>query len=160
MRGAERGEQASGAPAGEIAARVWRLLRDLLEAHQALWRRGLAERGLTMVQANALMVMADMPPVPMTKLADRLGVDPSWVTGLVDRLQTRGEVVRRPSPDDRRVKIVELTGAGRETSQALLRLTTEPPRELLELPEADLRELLRIVGDALRLRRRHQLSAP
>jgi DNA-binding MarR family transcriptional regulator len=159
VEGPERGELGAGAPASEIAARAWRLLRDLLEAQHARWRRGLAERGLTVVQANALMVMAEMPPGPMTRLADRLGVDPSWVTGLVDRLQTRGEVARRPSPDDRRIKIVELTGAGQETSQALLRLRNEPPRELLELPEADLRELLRIVGEVLRLRRRQQPSS-
>jgi len=128
--GPERGEQASGAPTGEIAGRAWRLLRELLEAHQVRWRRALAERGLTMVQAHALMRMSEMPPGPMSRLAERLGVDPSWVTGLVDRLQARGEVVRRPSPEDRRVKIVELTGAGRETCQALLRLSGEPPPAL------------------------------
>ena len=58
------------------------------------------------------------------------------------------------------MKIVELTSAGQETSQALLRLANEAPRELLELPEADLRELLRIVGDVLRLRHRQQPSPP
>ena len=73
MRGPEGGEPASGAPASEIAARAWRLLRELLEAQQWRWRRGLAERGLTLVQANALIVMAEMPPGPMTQLADRLG---------------------------------------------------------------------------------------
>jgi DNA-binding MarR family transcriptional regulator len=102
------------------------------------------------------MQMAEMPPGPMTRLADRLGVDPSWVTGLVDRLQARGEVDRRPSAQDRRVKIVELTEAGQETREALLRLTYEPPPELLELPEEDLRELLRIAGDILQLRLRHE----
>jgi DNA-binding MarR family transcriptional regulator len=137
----------------QIAARAWRLLRDLLEAQEVRWRRGLAEKGLTVVQAHALMEMAEMPPGPMTRLADRLGVDPSWVTGLVDRLQARGEVDRRPSSEDRRVKIVELTEAGQETREALLRLTYEPPRELLELPEEDLRELLRIAEDILQLRR-------
>jgi MarR family transcriptional regulator, organic hydroperoxide resistance regulator len=156
----ERGDHVSGAPTSEVATRAWRLLRDLLEAQQARWRRGLAEKGLTTVQAHALMEMAEMPPGPMTRLADRLGVDPSWVTGLVDRLQARGEVARRPSPEDRRVKIVELTGAGQRTCQALRRLTDEPPRELLELPEADLRELLRITGDVLQLRRRHRTPPP
>ena len=161
MGGPERGgsgpgELAPGATAGDIAGRAWGLLRDLLEAQQARFRHALAERGLTAVQAHALMEMAELPPEPMTKLAERLGVDPSWVTGLVDRLQARGDVARRPSADDRRVKIVELTSAGRETWRALLRLANEPPPALLELPEEDLRELLRIVGDALQRQRRHQ----
>jgi DNA-binding MarR family transcriptional regulator len=152
VRSPGRGDEATT----EIAARAWRLLRDLLEAQETRWRRGLAERGLTVVQARALMQMAEMPPGPMTRLADRLGVDPSWVTGLVDRLQARGEVDRQPSAQDRRVKIVELTEAGQETREALLRLTYEPPPELLELPEEDLRELLRIAGDILQLRLRHE----
>jgi DNA-binding MarR family transcriptional regulator len=150
----EGGQGGPGPPAGEIAAEAWRLLRDLLEAQQARWRRGVAERGLTMVQARALMEMAEMPPGPMTKLSDRLGVDPSWVTGLVDRLESRGEVARRPSPEDRRVKIVELTDAGRETCQALVRLAEELPPALLEVPEADLRELARIAGEVLQRQRR------
>jgi DNA-binding MarR family transcriptional regulator len=155
----EGGEQGSGAQASETATRAWRLLRDLVEGQQAHWRRGLAERGLTLIQAHALMEMAEMPPGPMTKLADRLGVDPSWVTGLVDRLQTRGEVARRPSPKDRRVKIVELTGSGHETCEALLRLSGEPPLEMLQLPEEDLRELLRIAGEVHQLQRRQRNEA-
>jgi DNA-binding MarR family transcriptional regulator len=143
------GEGGPGLPVSEIAAEAWRLLRELLEAQQARWRRGVADRGLTLVQARALLEMADMPPGPMTKLADRLGVDPSWVTGLVDRLESRGEVARKTSPEDRRVKIVELTSAGRETCQVLLRLADELPPALLGVPEADLQELARIAGEVL-----------
>src|SRR5437868_6544361 len=148
--GPQGGEGGSGPAAREVAAEAWRLLRELLEAQQARWRRGVAERGLTMVQARALMEMADMPPGPMTRLSDRLGVDPSWVTGLVDRLESRGEVARRPSPEDRRVKILELTDAGRQTCEALARLSDGLPAALLDVPEADLRELARIAGDILR----------
>jgi DNA-binding MarR family transcriptional regulator len=136
------------------------LLRELLEGHQARWRRALAEKGLTVVQAHALMRMSEMPPGPMSRLAEGLGVDPSWATGLVDRLQARGEVARRPSPEDRRVKIVELTGAGWETSRALLRLSGEPPPGLLDLPEGDLRELVRIVDDARQRQRRRPRPLP
>jgi DNA-binding MarR family transcriptional regulator len=96
----------------------------------------------------------------MSRLAEGLGVDPSWATGLVDRLQARGEVARRPSPEDRRVKIVELTGAGWETSRALLRLSGEPPPGLLDLPEGDLRELVRIVDDARQRQRRRPRPLP
>jgi DNA-binding MarR family transcriptional regulator len=137
-----------------VAPEAWRLLRSLLVAQQARWRRGLEQKGLTTVQAHALMQMAEAPPGPMSRLADRLGVDPSWVTGLVDRLEQRGEVARRASPDDRRVKIVELTGAGRDTCADLARLAGEPPPELSELPEEDVRHLLRIAGELLRMRRR------
>ena len=58
--------------------------------------------------------------------------------------------VNWPSPQDRRVKIVELTDVGRATCQALVRLSEELPTALLDVPEADLRELARIASEVLR----------
>jgi DNA-binding MarR family transcriptional regulator len=48
----------------------------------------------------------------MGQLAETLSCDASNVTGLVDRLERRGLVRRRPSDHDRRVKVIELTPAG------------------------------------------------
>lgn len=48
----------------------------------------------------------------MRVLADRLGCDPSNVTGLADRLEERGLVERRRSEHDRRVTELIRTGAG------------------------------------------------
>jgi DNA-binding MarR family transcriptional regulator len=114
--------------------------------------------GLTTVQAHAIIEMANLPPGPMTRLASHLGVDPSWVTGLIDRLEERGDVTRRPSLRDRRVKIVELTPGGQQTRESLYELTYEPPASLLELPEHDLRELLRILGSAVKRERQQDDS--
>jgi len=58
-----------------------------------------------------------MPPGPMSKLVARMEVDPGWVTDIVDKLEARGDVVRRLSHEDRRVKIIELTPKGRRTWQ-------------------------------------------
>lgn len=136
---------------GERARRAWRDLHRLMEAQQRRWTRGVAELGLTMVQAHALMELAAAEPGPMSRIAAQLHVDPSWVTGLVDRLEERGDVVRRPSPSDRRVKIVQLTEQGRQTNEALHRLTYDPPAEFVRLPDDDLRQLVRIVAGALEL---------
>ena len=48
----------------------------------------------------------------MSRLADTLSCDASNVTGLVDRLESRGLVRRQPSAEDRRVKVLQLTPAG------------------------------------------------
>jgi DNA-binding MarR family transcriptional regulator len=140
--------------AADLAAEVWRLLAELKDMAHRRWQRGLSDMGLTTVQANAIMEMANLPPGPMTRLASHLGVDPSWVTGLIDRLEERGDVARRPSLRDRRVKIVELTPGGRLTRESLYGLTYEPLASLLELPEDDLRELLRILGTAVKRQRK------
>ena len=42
----------------------------------------------------------------------RIGVDPPYATLIVDTLEERGLVERRPDPADRRRKIVQLTASG------------------------------------------------
>ncbi len=56
----------------------------------------------------------------MNELAALLGCDNSNVTGLIDRLEGRGLVARQPSSEDRRVKHVVLTPAGRRTRGRML----------------------------------------
>ena len=55
--------------------------------------------------------------LPMNELAALLACDNSNVTGLVDRLEARGLVTRQPSPEDRRVKHIVLTDAGRDAAR-------------------------------------------
>jgi DNA-binding MarR family transcriptional regulator len=55
-------------------------------------------------------------------------------------------VERRASPTDRRVKTVVITTSGLQARERLEAAMYEPPQELLELPEADLRALRRIVA--------------
>jgi DNA-binding MarR family transcriptional regulator len=49
----------------------------------------------------------------MGKMGERLMVHPASVTNSISRLQQRGLVERRPSPDDRRVVLAKITQAGR-----------------------------------------------
>ncbi|MFN2606384.1 MAG: MarR family winged helix-turn-helix transcriptional regulator [Acidimicrobiales bacterium] len=70
-----------------------------------------AEFDLTFPQAMALRELDQ--PVPMRQLAERLCCDASNVTGIVDRLESRGLVERQVSATDRRVKHLVLTDAGR-----------------------------------------------
>jgi DNA-binding MarR family transcriptional regulator len=49
---------------------------------------------------------------PQQELAERLGIPPSRMVALVDRLEEAGLVERRPNPDDRRVRGLHLTRKG------------------------------------------------
>lgn len=85
-------------------------------------------------------------PMPMSALAARVGCDASNVTGMVDRLETRGLLERRDDPRDRRVKRIALTGEGCEVRDRLLDRLHEPPEAIARLSPADqraLRDLLR-----------------
>jgi len=70
--------------------------------------------GLTGAQFNVLNLLADAADgVSQRELGDRLLVDRSNVTGLLDRMEKAGWVQRKDHPDDRRVYLVTLTPAGR-----------------------------------------------
>ncbi len=66
---------------------------------------------LTPSQGQLLCVLID-GPLRMADLARRLGVEKAALTGLVDRVERRSLVERRPVPGDRRSVDVVLTDAG------------------------------------------------
>lgn len=72
---------------------------------------------LPVPSARALVQIADA--APMGDLAERLGCDRSYVTGLARDLEARGLITRRPG-HDQRVKLLELTDAGRTTRERLI----------------------------------------
>lgn len=76
-----------------------------------------ARPGLTVSQLLTLLVLEEESgsAIPMSALADDLGVSLPTATGLVDRLVRDGLVARTPSDTDRRVVLVGLTPAGAGT---------------------------------------------
>ena len=128
----------------ELAARAWALLLSVGQRRLETMTESIEAMGLSKTAAQFLGAVCQSPPGPTNQLATRFGVDPGWVTDIVDRLEARGELVRRPSTDDRRVKILEVTEAGRETYRSLEAMFATPPPELLDAPREDLMALLRI----------------
>jgi MarR family transcriptional regulator, organic hydroperoxide resistance regulator len=90
-------------------------------------------------------VMEPERPIPMGKLAQALACDASNVTGLVDRLESRGLVRRQPSGEDRRIKVLELTSAGVRLRSTVLERMTKPPDTLSRLSRDEQRELVKIL---------------
>ncbi len=76
--------------------------------------------GITAAQYNVLNILAHEPQgMSQRELGDRLVVDRSNVTGLLDRLEKNEWVRRDDHPDDRRVYRVSLTPAGRALWQKI-----------------------------------------
>ena len=67
---------------------------------------------LTAGQSKVLMALQPGDSVPMRVLAERIRTDPSNLTGLIDKLESRSLVVRVPDQLDRRVKALVLTEEG------------------------------------------------
>jgi DNA-binding MarR family transcriptional regulator len=68
--------------------------------------------GLTRTQA--VLLGAASEPGSIRELAERIGCDPSNLTGVVQRLHERGLLVVEPDPADRRAKRIALSEAGVE----------------------------------------------
>src|SRR3954451_25232628 len=75
------------------------------------------ELGLTRTQAVLLGTATE--PGSIRELAERIGCDPSNLTGPVQRLHDRDLIVIEPDPTDRRVKRVALSEAGVKTVHRL-----------------------------------------
>ena len=97
------------------------------------------------VQCHVLHLIEPNRPLPMGRLARTLACDASNVTGLVDRLESRGLVQRRPSSGDRRVKVIDLTAEGSRLRAQLLQRMAERPFPLARLTVREQRALVKIL---------------
>ena len=133
----------------EPACDAWPLLVQFLFVHRAHLPPVAAELELSPAQCHVLHLIEPGRPMPMGQLAQTLACDASNVTGLVDRLESRGLVRRRPSASDRRVKVLDLTAKGSRLRGLLLDRMTAPPASLQRLTPAEQRALVRILARLL-----------
>ena len=133
----------------ELTMEVVELIGDVVSRFYADYEEAAGEHALTGAQARLLSLLS-LEPLPMRKLAQKLKCEPSNVTGIVDRLESRGLVERRPDPADRRVKLAAATDEGRKVARDLregLRFAREPLAGLSDGERLALRDLLRRMLD-------------
>src|SRR6187397_1182007 len=123
-------------PASPPAGDPWGLLVRLFFAQRANLPPLAAELELSPAQCHVLHLIEPERPIPMGQLAETLACDASNVTGLVDRLESRGLVRRRPSAEDRRVKVLDLTPTGARLRTVLLERMTTPPATFTRLSDS------------------------
>lgn len=133
-------------PSTSAAGEAWVLMGRLFRANRHRFFAIAAEFELSPPQVQALSQLSADDPIPMSELAGILRCDNSNVTGIVDRLEKRGLVERRPAEHDRRVKHLRLTPEGARVRAAVSARMSEAPEALDRLdPEEQrlLRDLLR-----------------
>jgi DNA-binding MarR family transcriptional regulator len=89
---------------------------------------------LTPVQGHALRSLDPEQPVAMSSLADALFCDASNVTGIVDKLESRGLIARQGADHDRRVKQLVVTEKGRKVRDRLIAKMLEAPAAVAAVP--------------------------
>jgi DNA-binding MarR family transcriptional regulator len=117
-------------PNGVNQNMYWLLIRVTMRAKHRILH--IAEQyGLTLMQAHTLGLLEPGNPQPMNSLSGLLNCDASNVTGIVDRLETRGLIERRDKEDDRRVKMVVITVEGEKLRNQIISQLTELEEERL-----------------------------
>ena len=130
-----------------LSSEVITLFASITDRYTREYDAAAAHHGLTAQQVKALLVL-DEAALPMRRIAERLGAEPSNLTSVVDRLQARGLVERQPDPNDRRVKLLVTTDAGAAAAKDLrerLRFARDPLAVLGTDQRHALRDLLRLM---------------
>jgi MarR family transcriptional regulator, lower aerobic nicotinate degradation pathway regulator len=107
-----------------------------------LFNSVLEEYGLRLRHYALLRCLATVEGALQRELSVRLGYDPSAIVSLVDDLQTLGFVERRPSPGDRRSRVVVLTDKGRDALRATDKASRRVTDDLLGPLDAEERAAL------------------
>jgi MarR family transcriptional regulator, organic hydroperoxide resistance regulator len=131
------------------AAEAWELMFQIFTASKPQRMRIAQEYELSPMQLFALGALEPGQEVPMSTLAELLVCDASNVTGIVDRLETRGLIERRAASRDRRVKLLALTDEGLRLREEAIQRMLEPPPEIAGLSRADQRALRDVLRRAV-----------
>lgn len=88
------------------------LIRRVKQLSTALFIEECAEFDMTSVQFAALQSIALHRDVDATRLSALIAFDRSTIGDVLDRMEHKGWIIRKPAPSDRRIKMIELSLEG------------------------------------------------
>jgi DNA-binding MarR family transcriptional regulator len=98
---------------------IIRLHWSILAAMQFASRPDWMELDMTMAQIKALFTISQGEAVPVSRIAEYLGVGQPTASHLIDKLVRQGFAGRSENPADRRVTLVRLTDKGKDLVRRL-----------------------------------------
>lgn len=132
------------------------VFQDIARFRAILFDAMLRPHDMTMSQGWVLVHVLRENGLRQADLAQRMDVATVTISKLIDRLEARGYVERRPDPDDRRSNRVHAT----EPARAVVRLMTRTLGELDTMASRDVPpEELEIAMRVLRRMRRNLRDA-
>jgi DNA-binding MarR family transcriptional regulator len=93
------------------------VLRNLVSAYQAFERYSapdLRSMGLTMTQFDVIATLGNQPPMTCKELGEKTLVTKGTLTGVLERLESKGILERKLNPDDARSQMIGLTLEGQK----------------------------------------------
>jgi DNA-binding MarR family transcriptional regulator len=124
----------------EIVESTWSALLALQRATHATLQvlaAELVDLDLTASEINALANLADGRGRTVSELGAAVGIRPTTLTSVLDRLERRGHIRRGARPGDRRVVLIGLTASGQATAGTIRQaISALEARALATLPAA------------------------
>jgi DNA-binding MarR family transcriptional regulator len=113
---------------------------------QSVSKRMEAEFGITAPQRLVLRIVGVQPGIPAGRVAEVLHVHPSTLTGILQRLQGRGLILRKTDPRDARRALLHLTAKGKRLIDPGSGLLEAAVRRVLTRHPALLESSLTLLG--------------
>ena len=137
----------------KLGVRTWLHLNRIMYTVGRRLSGHLQDYDLTLAQFGVLAQLQAVPDISQQMLADWLFVSKGNIVGLLNRLEGRGLVERRPDPEDGRTHVVSLTKQGAALAARVVPEHEELVAECMGLiaPEDQrtLHQLLRTLDRAL-----------
>ena len=120
------------------ATELYRAVADLVRVYQFRDRDRICCHDISVTQCYAIEALVDFGPMRLNALADRLFLDKSTTSRVVDALARKGYVQRLADVDDARAVALRVTAAGEKLYRTIHEDLVEQQAGLLaDLPEHD-----------------------
>jgi MarR family transcriptional regulator for hemolysin len=135
----------------ELDAPPWlRVESTLMSAARGIRRaydQRLAELGIHLSEAILLAYTEESGPLMQADLAKHMGLGRAAMGSLIDALESRGWVERRPKPGDRRVWLIAITPSGEQATRQVTKIDERLRSELREgISRKERRELNQLLN--------------
>ena len=131
----------------ENSVGFWLLMAS--HSYQQAFNEEISPQGVTYRQSQVLGLLALETSLSQSDLAERMGIEPPTLVGILDRMERDGWIRRVACPEDRRRKLVHATRAAEpvwsKITAAARKVRTQATRGLSARQLVELKELLELV---------------
>ena len=129
-----------------VYAKPGYLFRRMQQIAVAIFVEECEAFDLTPVQYAALVAIQTHPGIDATRLSAVIAFDRSTLGNVIERLETKAHVERKPSREDKRIKLLYLTRAGAALLRDIMPSVDRAQARMLQpLKPADRRTLMALM---------------
>ena len=115
------------------------------EINRRLYAKAIEPLGITDQQLFVLTALDNLGPQVQAHLSEPIKIDKATMVGLINGLESKGLVERRPHPSDKRAVLVHITDVGRETLRRGYEISNQFAQKFFKGVTPEAQELFRTV---------------